>query len=376
MIKRIVNHQYIIAVIFITFVAIGGIAEIALPDRTFSESENRNLEQRPEFRLNKLFEGKFTKNFETYITDQFPMRDFWVGLKANTEISIGKKENNDIYLGEDGYLFQKFLAPQSKAISDRAAAINSFVNKNPDVNKYIMLAPTSIEILKSKLPIYAPSDSEAEAVKALSAQVDKKLRFIDVFSAMDSQKSKYIYYRTDHHWTSEGAYYAYEKFCSDAGISVNKQDSYDIKKVTDAFFGTSCSKGGFRNVKADSISLYTPKKSESYKVTFSESQEVGTSLYDMSALSKKDKYSVFLGGNHPLVKIETGRGDKKLLIVKDSYANSFIPFLTESYGEIFAADLRYYQDDLGKLIKDNGIQDVLILYNVNTFFTDSSILML
>ena len=375
MIKRIVNYQYIIAVIFIVFITIGGIAEIAIPDRTFSESENRNLEQRPEFRLDKLFEGKFTKNFETYITDQFPMRDFWVGLKSNTEISIGKKENNDIYIGKDGYLFQKFSAPQSKDISERAAAINSFVDKNPDLNKYIMLAPTSIEVLKSKLPLYAPSDSESEAVNALLAQVSKNIRFINIFDTMDLQKSKYIYYRTDHHWTSKGAYYAYEKFCSEAGISPNKQDYYDIKKVTDNFYGTSCSKGGFRNIEPDSISLYTPKKPVTYKITYSESQVAGTSLFDMKALSKKDKYSVFFGGNHPLVKIKTGGGGKKILIIKDSYANSFIPFLTGNYGEIFAVDLRYYQDDIQKLIKDNGIQDVLILYNVNTFFTDTSILM-
>lgn len=374
MIKRIVNHQYIIAIIFIAFITIGGIAEIVLPDRTFSDSENRNLEKRPEFRLNKLFEGKFTKVFETYITDQFPMRDFWVGLKSNIETGIGKKENNDIYTGKDGYLFQKFSTPQPKDISDRASAINSFADEIPDVKKYVMLAPTSIEILKSKLPPYAPADSEVDAVWALSSQLAKSIRFIDVFPAMASQKSKYIYYRTDHHWTSEGAYYAYEKFCGEAGITPKNQEDFKIKKVTDEFYGTSCSKGGFRNVKPDTINLYMPEQPESYKVTFSESKDISDSLYDMKALLKKDKYSVFMGGNHPLVKIETGNGDRKILVIKDSYANSFIPFLTGSYGQIYAVDLRYYQEDLKKLIKDNGIKEVLILYNVNTFFTDSSIL--
>ncbi|MEY8304404.1 DHHW family protein [Anaerosalibacter bizertensis] len=183
-----------------------------------------------------------------------------------------------------------------------------------------------------------------------------------------------IYYKTDHHWTSKGAFYAYKRLGESMGFYPHGNDYFDIKEVTDSFYGSLYSKGRFRNIKGDSIELYIPKKSENCTVEYYDEKKISNSLYNMESLKEKDKYTVFLNGNHSLLKINTDiSNSKKLLIIKDSYANSLVPFLTGHYNEIYMIDLRYFNEDLSKFIKENNIDDTLILYNVKTFFEDNSI---
>ena len=189
------------------------------------------------------------------------------------------------------------------------------------------------------------------------------MKFIDVYNELASKKEEYIYYKTDHHWTTDGAYYAYEKFCEEAGILKKKKSEYDIETISKDFYGTSYSKAGFKDITPDTIKIYIPKDKENYKIEYSDSKIEDNTLYSMDNLNKKDKYAVFFGGNHPLVKITTGiKNNKKLLVIKDSYANSFVPFLTSIYNEIYMVDLRYYDDSVTKLAKLNGIDNILFLY--------------
>jgi Lysophospholipase L1 and related esterases len=204
--------------------------------------------------------------------------------------------------------------------------------------------------------------------------IDKSIEFVDIYDVLNSKKNEYIFYKTDHHWTTKTAFRAYEKLGADMGFIPHEENYFNIKKVTDSFYGSLYSKGGFRNINPDSIELYIPKKNEVNKVEYVDEHKFSDSIYNMEDLNKKDKYAVFFDGNHGLIKISTNVSNgKKLLVVKDSYANCLIPFLTGHYSEIYVVDPRYYSDDLKELIKINSIKNMLILYNVNTFFEEESI---
>lgn len=349
-------------------------SNIVTADRNFSDSENRTLQQKPKFSLDRLIEGKYTSNYEKYISDQFVGRDFWIGVKSTTEKLLGKTENNDVYLGKDGYLFQKFKKPNIKDLENKLNTINKFASNNKDAHIYFMLAPNSTKILEDKLPSYASPADQKDYINQVKQKLDEDIKFVDVFDTMESNKDKYIYYKTDHHWTTEGAFYAYESLGTYMDYSPLKKDAFNIKKVSDEFYGTLYSRSGFRNINPDTIEVYTPKEETHYKVWYSDEKKERDSFLHLENANKKDKYTVFFNSNHPLVKIETGvNNHKRLLVIKDSYANSLVPFLTNHYSEIYMVDPRYYTDSITDLAKTNSIDDILLLYNVNTFSEDASI---
>lgn len=367
-------YQRTMAIFLILYIAFMAILNILLPDRVFSETENRRLEQTPRLSFEKLFKGKFTSDYEKYISDQFPFRDFFIGVKSDCERLTGKKENNNVYLGKDGYLLEKFEKPNIRDMENKVQAINSFANSIPDINMYFMLVPNSVKILEDKLPEFAPVEDEFIYIDKVKNSLSKDIKFVDVRDTLSSKKNEYIYYKTDHHWTTKGAFYAYENLCKYMNLTPHGEEYFQMEKATDDFYGSLYSKGGFRHLSPDSIYLYMPKKDEDCRVEYCEEEKVLNTLYNENSLKNKDKYTVFLGGNYPLIKIKTDiSGGKKLLVIKDSYANSFVPFLTGHFSEIYMVDLRYFDDNLKDLIKDNDIDDVLILYNVKSFFEDSSI---
>lgn len=367
-------YKYIMAILLLLFIGLMVTLNILTPNKKFSDSENRNLEQLPKLSFKNLMGGKFTSSYEKYISDQFALRDFWIGVKSDTDRAIGKKENNDVYLGKDGFLIQKFNKPEDKDLKDKVETINSFDNLTPNINKYFMLVPTAVKILEDKLPNYVSDSDELTYIDKVKKSINNDINFVDLYDTLSSKKDEYIFYKTDHHWTTKGAYYAYGELIKKMGITPKGEEYFNIQKVTDEFYGSLYSKGGFRHLNPDSIELYLPKDDEKYKVEYLGEDKSYESLYDMNNINKKDKYTVFFNGNHPLIKITTNKGEgRKLLVVKDSYANSFIPFLTSHFSEIYMVDLRYYSEGLNTLIQENQINDMLILYNANTFFEDPSI---
>lgn len=364
-----------LTLMFLLFIFSVMILNIMVPDKEFSVEENRKLKTKPEFSVDNLFYNRFTSKYEKYVADQFILRNFWINVKSSTEILTGKKENNDVYLGDDDYLIAKFKKPDKDNLDEKLKAINNFSNENNKLSKYIMLVPNKIKVLQDKLPEFAPVENQLEYINKFYSGLEKDIKTINVFDTLNKNKDKYIYYKTDHHWTSEGAYYAYLEFCKSSGITPKDSSSYDIQKVNNEFYGTLYSRAGVKNIDSDTINVYLPKNPEDVLINYLEEKKKCASLYNSSSLNTKDKYSAFLGGNHPIIKISTMSDSvKKLLVIKDSYANCFIPFLTSHFSDIIVVDLRYYSDDVNTLIKDYNITDVLMLYNVNTFFEDESIL--
>lgn len=345
------------------------------PPRAFSESENRVLEQLPSISFHGLFSGQFVSTFEKYISDQFVARDAWIGVKSNADRALGKKESNGVYLGKDQHLIQKSAPLSIPDLNQKAQAIHSFDNQTPDLNKVVMLVPTAVSVLTDKLPKYAPNNDELQAIRYLDGILHERISFTDVYKLFASKKDEALYYKTDHHWTTKGAYYAYQVLGDQLGYTPLDEDKFNVHQVANDFYGSLYSKSGFRHLQPDSIELYEPKSAQSVQVAYVEENQSSDTFYAKEQLAKKDKYAVFFNGNHSLVKItSTSSASRKLLVVKDSYANSLVPFLAAHFNEIYMIDLRYYGDDVANFVQDHGIDNMLLLYNIHTFMEDSSIL--
>lgn len=369
------SYYQALAVIFILFIGIFVGSNLITKDKTYSETENRILATKPNFTIDRLLEGRFTSKFEDYVVDQFIGRDLFTNIKMSVDKLLGRNQANGVFLGKDGYLIEDFTDPNEEAVNQNLQAIDNFAKRYKDVKQYMLISPTSVSILKDKLPYSAPIIDQESYLKSYKEKLPSSIKFVDVYETLNNHKDEYIFYKTDHHWTSLGAFYSYEKLAEDMGLKKKADDYYNVQLVSNDFFGALSSKSGYDVEEGDKVQVYIPAKNEEYVVVnYVEEQEKSASLYSSEALEKKDNYEVFLKGNHPLVKIKTSaKNDKTLLIFKDSYANSFIPFLTNDFSKIIVVDPRYYYEDIDKLMEQENVNEVLYLYNANTFFSDRSL---
>ena len=371
---RLFFHR--LGLLFFLLLIIVLVSSIILPDTGFSEKENRVLASRPALKLDQLVSGGYEKQFETYENDQFPLRDMWITLKATTDRLMGKVEENGVYLGKNGYLMEAFNAPSQTQYDATVNAMTSFAQKHPDLKQYALIAPNSVNILKSNLPAFAPADDQNPWIDKLKDSLTSAgVTFIDIRDTFTDHKTEDLYYHTDHHWTTLGAYYAYLQAAAVMGIDTSS-DSYDKAPVSQTFKGTLSAKSGFRSSETDELDVFLPNGDNTLSsvVNYVDEQKKSASFYDTSKLNTRDKYALFFGGNHAQIKISTPtESNNTLLVLKDSYANSFVPFLAQHYRKIIMIDPRYYYGDLEQLLQVENVQEVLYLYNANTFFADTSL---
>ena len=374
-----------ITALFCAFIGVFLVANAVSPDRTFSEVENRNLEQLPAvdfgtpeklFRDGNFFNGQFMRDFETYTTDQFIGRDAWVDLKARTERALGKKENNNVYFADNDTLITRFDQPSADRVTENLNYVNKFV-ENVDIPVVFSLIPTQACIWADRLPEGAPNASQTDLMTQAQGAVTGAT-WADVYTPLMEHKDEDIFYRTDHHWTSLGAYYGYTGLASALGYTPVPLTDYTPTVRSTEFYGTVFSSSGVRWVKPDTITTYVPDDgitvvSHTYDNSGNPVEEQ-RALYVESFLSVKDKYSMFLGGNQSLgVVTNTNNPDgPKLLIIRDSYADSLVPFLTAHYSEIHLIDPRYYHLSVKDYVAQNGIDQALVLYSVPNFVTDGN----
>lgn len=359
--------------IFLVFLTVAFAFNLFSKDKEYSESENRMLAQKPEFSVANLTSGKYMKDMEDYVTDQFFIRDKWINLKVLEDLALGKRESNGVYIGKKDHLMEIPTAPNQKALDNNLDAISNFSASHPDINTVMSLVPNAAYIYDQFLPKNAPVRDQEKDIKYVMNAVSTSLNFVDLTKTMSSHKEEEIYYKTDHHWTTLGARYAFDALSTALGIEGSTQE-YNIYPVTHSFQGTLASKSGYDKA-LDTIEIYVPQGvNTECVVNFIDEGKKTVSVYDSAALKNKDKYEVFFGGNHARVDISTPMEEKKnLLLFKDSYANCFIPFLIPYYRNIIVIDPRYFYDDIESLISDNEITDILFLYNVNTFLGDNSL---
>lgn len=372
------NYRYFfhsMGILFFLFLLIILVANVLIPNRGFSEKENRVLASRPPAQLSQLASGRFGQKYETYVNDQFLLRDMWVSLKAGTDRLLGKVEENGVYLGKDGYLMESFQPPSDERFQATVNSMTDFAKRHSDLQQYALIAPNAVNILSDKLPAFAPAKDQNPYLDDLKNLLSSSgVTFIDVRDTLDSHKNEGIYYKTDHHWTTQGAYYAYLQAADAMDINTGSV-SYEQAPVSKSFQGTLSAKSGFRSGTQETIDVFFQKGDGSASViNYVDEQRKSASFYDSSKLETRDKYALFFGGNYAQIKISTPiEENRTLLILKDSYANCLVPFLAPHYRTIIMVDPRYYYGDLEELIQVENIQEILYLYNANTFFGDTSL---
>ena len=335
----------------------------------FSENENRYLAVFPKITINNLISGKLTSGIEDYINDHFPWRDFFVGIKTRVETLLGKTKINGIYIAEDDYLIPSFEKTNDEqklkeTLNGFASSVSSVVD--------LMLVPNSIQIYNDKLPI---NNEKYDGINEIEKIYDSfKGNVINVHETLLQNKNNYeLYYHTDHHWTFYGSFYAYNEYRLKNSLDTRSLKDYNINLVNDSFYGTSYSKANYYNIEPDKIYLHSDDTE--YLVHYVVEDIYSDSLYNLEYLDKKDKYSIFLDNNHSLIEIDNLNNNtgEDLLLIKNSYGNSFAPFVVSDYDTISIIDLRYYKDVVSSYVESKKIENILILYDINGIYTDPSI---
>ena len=369
------NKKYCIFLTVLFSLFIGGIlvGSFLVPDKQFSELENRYLAKPPALSVENLETGKFMEDAEDYVNDHIIGRDFWVALKAWSERLSGKQENNGVYFGKQDTLLNRLDEPDPDVLQKYAGYVNALVD-NVDVPVYFGIIPSSSEIWSDRLPKGAPTADEKAIIDTLYDTVQTYT--IDLYSALEAHKDEEIYYRTDHHWTSLGAYYGYTALMEAMGMEPIPLDESAKVTVSDSFYGTIFSSSGVRWVAPDHIDRYI--SGDGLKVTsYFDSTPTEGSLYVDSYLDKKDKYSSFLGGNQPLCVIQTQHTDApKVLVIRDSYTDSLAPFLTQNFSEIHLFDPRMNLNSVKAYVEENQIDQVVVLYSISNFVSTKNMFVL
>lgn len=394
------RRETLTAAAFLAPIILLSVLSAVLPEKAFSEVENRYLAQKPRFSIEELKDGSFGDDYETWLSDQFPFRKTFVAAKTNADRLILREDVRGIYFGKDQYYIEKtdhedLMTEQLvQNIDYLSAAVGMFTDMVDEGHVKVMLVPSASQILKDKLPPFAsPADQGMVATMArerIREKTGEEGILLDIEGMLKSiweerpaKKEGYpfpeepLYYKTDHHWTTLGAYYGYRLYGQAAGFEPWEREMFVEEEVSDNFQGTIQSRLGV-TVAPDKITLFTPKLPASYQVYYDGATTAEDTLYNMIALQKKDQYSVFLDGNHGLTKIVNKKAGeeavgRKLLLIKDSYAHSFAPFAAGHFEEIYMIDLRYFNMRPSEFVEKEDITDILVLYQVPGFAKDGNL---
>lgn len=368
-------QEKLVGIIFILTLFLFLIINVIVPDREKSVQENRMLVTKPKFRLSSLISGDYDEKFEAYMDDQFVGRDMWRKLKVTVDRIGGSRLENGVYIGTNGQLLEQIEVADENHLAANIKAIKSFSESQSKIPVRMMLVPDAANVLNHSLPALAKPEDQTQMFSMVRKDLGDSVEWIDVSTELNKHKTEKIYYKTDHHWTTLGAFYAFQAAAPSLGIEGDLSGKYVSYAVSDSFNGMLASKSGVNLGEKEQIDIYVPTEEDTdLIVDYVDEGKRSTSLYDSSKLKEKDQYTVFLGGNSSLLDIRTvSTSTKRLLLVKDSFANSFILFLTPYYREIVVVDPRYYSGTINDLMDSYRISEVLFLYSGNTFFKDNNI---
>ena len=298
-------------------------------------------------------------------------------MKTRIDLLAGKRESNGVFKGKNHYLLEDIASPDQEQMAQNIEAIESFENKYQDIPMYMMLVPNAANIESGKLPGFAVTEDQNQIFRNIQKELGDYINWVDVTKTLKKHKSEDIYYHTDHHWTTLGAFYAFQELASSMKLDTSKVSEWKSYAVTSEFNGTLSATSGYETGYEEPIYIYAPENIEDAPevvVNYVNEKKKTATLYDSSKLEEKDKYAMFLGGNYPMIDIRTTADTTdRLLLIKDSYANCLVPFLVPYYREIIIIDPRYYYGDITEVMESNKITSVLFLYNGNTFVEDNSI---
>ncbi|MBR5559178.1 MAG: hypothetical protein IKU72_02910 [Oscillospiraceae bacterium] len=378
--KKIVTNlkkvvRYPLLCLFVVFLVFVFCMDMTSTNRKFSEMENRVLNQRPKLTVEKLVANEYTMEYEEYVNDQFIWRDRWITMKSISESVLQKIENNGVSFGKEGYLFEKYTSLNRQQLEKNLNFVNEYLEKYPDQHVTLAVIPNSYEVLSDKIPSAFPNVAQKPLIDEMYSRIDgENLSKLELLKPLQEHSGEYIYYRTDHHWTTLGAYYAYAEYVQSQGMTpVDLSQFKAYAKEQPDFYGTYHSKAKLYNAQPDVITWYDLPVAD---VNIDGKEYDG--MYDLSKLDIRDKYASFLWGNHGLTKIVVNEGvenPKRVMLIKDSYGNSLAPFLTANYDEVWVVDLRHVFS-LSAVLQQAGeepFDDVLLMYNYMNFVQDTNL---
>ncbi len=358
-------------ILFLT-ILVGLIALIFGPKIDFSPDENRVLESTPKISVDALADGSFMDSVENYIGDHFPLRKTFISLNTDVQLALGKRDigsnygkipaEGGIYWGNQGHLYEVLLPNRTDTFTNNVKAITEF-GKNAGLPLTILPVPSGSQEQPNNLPLFAPNHDQHEELRAIQSAAKTGTTVVDLFDTLSAAKGDY-YFKTDHHWNIYGAFEGYRALASAIGVKPLEKNDFTFQTVSHEFYGTLYSKAITFYPQADDFILPICKKQSS--ITQQTGKQIRTDLYWKQYLTQKDKYATFLGGNHSVdvVKNTAVQDDKRLLIIKDSYANSLVPFLAQNFREIHIIDLRYYNQNIYQYIKQNKITNLAAVYSI------------
>lgn len=368
-------------IIFILFIAIFFIISVVKKDTGFADTENRVLEQKPEFSMESLIEGTYTNSYQNYVRDQFPFRNEFVSTRNYIEKFMMKKEINGVLLCEDDYYIEShkrenYTGEQAvKNVNELETFVEKYNSMDTIQSVSVEIVPTAQTVLTNKMTDAMYAFDQNEYISEIADKTGES--FVDTFSVLKEHNDEYIYYKTDHHWTTYGAYLVYKEWATKNNLNPVGMEQIDIKTVTNDFLGTINNKLNLK-MSTDTIESYVVKDMP-LTVSYNLSDEIKETVFEESFLDKKDKYGYFFGGNPGVVSItnneasKENNNDRNLLIIKDSYANCISNVYAANFENTYVVDLRYFNMSIEEFINEYQITDILVLYNVDSFATDTKI---
>ncbi len=371
---------YAPAFLFAGFILLIAIWFIVAPKESYSPSEKRILSEFPETDAESVFSGEFGENFETYFADHFPARNMWVGVNAYTNLIEGNNGASGVYKCADGYLINKPV-PTDNRINTNLEMLLDFKTDIGSVPMSALFVPSTGYIMEDKLPMIHDIYNDDLYFENIAQSLKLgNIQFVDLREEFKNaaQNGTQLYYRTDHHWTTEGAYNAYCQYCNTLGLNATPRSSFQIEKFGD-FYGTTYSKSGFWFTEPDTVEVWNNHANNESAISVLVSDmkppyKEQNSMFFYEHENEDDKYPIFLDGNHAetVITNENASGGT-IIVIKDSFSHCFAPFLAENYKKVILVDLRYFNRDVTQMIQEEDPEQVLVLYGIDNFAEDSNI---
>lgn len=390
-------YQALPAAVLLGMLVFFGLWQAVSLKRTYSPSERRLLASRPVPTKESVLDTSFMSAYEDYLTDQFPMRDRWITMKTYCGLLLGRRESGGVYIAGDRSMIELHMPEiaEGETAERNVECLTGFLKDMKEAGAgyvRVMLVPTADGIWKEKLSPYAEPFEQQEYLEAfvemLSGQGLSDC-YVDVWAALAAHAGEPVYYKTDHHWTMQGAYFGYEAYAHSLSAQGGAPErvypwaEYQKEVVRTDFHGTTAAKCGLYHVDDEIVLVYPPERDgERFVVKYDGGEAESDSLYEYRHAQGDDPYSIYLDGNHAMTQISVMRDKgsaadqeqgRSLLLIKDSYANSFVPYLTGLYDEITMIDLRYYNGSMRALMEEHPFTDVLVLYNLPNFLTETTV---
>ena len=345
---------------------------IVLPGEDFSQKEKRYLAEAPQLTAESLLSGEFGEQAEEYAADHVPGRDWFVMLSAYYDLLSGRQVTKDIYVASGNRLVEAPLTMNRDNIERNMAAVNSFAEKaGRPVD--LMIVPSAGYMHRDSIAGLSNPYIDDRIISEIYSLAGDNITAIDLLPAFVSAAGEgELYYRTDHHWTSLGAYTACREYVSLHGRDLPEKSSYTVESVP-GFCGSTYSRSGLWLCPSENVELW--RSENRLTAVNGESDTPHEGVFYEERLAEPDKYTVYLDGNHSTVTVTNADavGKGSLLVIRDSYANCLGAFLADAYETVTLVDLRYYRKPVTELLADGSYDDVLVCYSLSNFMTDSNI---